>query len=128
MFDANNPNYAAIMSLDALQEPVKNWPTKEAILNLVSYVYSMPIVDIKGPRKDHQIIAARFCYYWICRNHTPESLVSVGRFINKSDHVCVMNGCKKVKRFWPAYREPIGQIEKLLRARGFYVKENGLVA
>lgn len=68
------------------------------------------IDEIKSPRRDKKVMAARLAYYYIARHHTNASFPMIGRLVGGRDHGSVMSGVKRVNRAIEGNETPITRV------------------
>lgn len=95
---------------------VDGLPTLRSILNVVSSVYMVGVLDILSPRRASNVCEARQAFYWLCRNQTARSYPEIGLFCNKRDHSTIMHGIKKISRDYAKHAERLEKCCKLLKS------------
>jgi chromosomal replication initiation ATPase DnaA len=91
------------------------------ILEIVSVVSDLSLIEITSERRTGQTVRARQTYFWIARRFTGRSLPEIGRRCGGKDHTTVLHGQKKldaiVKRIGsPAVDTPEDWARHLLTA------------
>lgn len=71
--------------------------TPELILSTVAEHYSVSVADIKGAKRNADIVLPRQVAMYLCRTMTETSLEAVGLLMGKRDHSTVLNGYNKIK-------------------------------
>lgn len=68
----------------------------EDIIAEVSKVFEIPVEQMKGPRRDSQIVMARHVAMYLLREETGLSLADIARKLGKSDHATATHACKHI--------------------------------
>lgn len=71
--------------------------TPELILSTVAEHYSVSVADIKGSKRNADIVLPRQVAMYLCRTMTETSLEALGLLMGKRDHSTVLNGYNKIK-------------------------------
>ena len=86
---------------DALKEFIspdeKKEVTAELIINTVAEHFNIPVQDIKGSKRNSEIVQPRQIVMYLCRNMTNMSFNSIGDALGKRDHSTVIYGINKVE-------------------------------
>ena len=70
--------------------------TPELILDVVSEHFSVTVQDLKGGKRDSNIVIPRQIAMYLCREMTDTPLKSIGIILGGKDHSTVSHGIKKV--------------------------------
>lgn len=71
--------------------------TPELILDIVSEHFNVPISDLKGKKRNAEIVLPRQIVMYLCRVMTDTSLKAIGAFLGGKDHASVTHGIKKIE-------------------------------
>lgn len=71
--------------------------TPELILDIVSEHFNIPISDLKGKKRNAEIVLPRQIVMYLCRVMTDTSLKAIGAFLGGKDHASVTHGIKKIE-------------------------------
>ena len=71
--------------------------TPELILDIVSEHFNIPISDLKGKKRNAEIVLPRQIVMYLCRAMTVTSLKAIGAFLGGKDHASVTHGIKKIE-------------------------------
>ena len=69
----------------------------ELIINTVAEHFNIPVQDIKGSKRNSEIVQPRQIVMYLCRNMTNMSFNSIGDALGKRDHSTVIYGINKVE-------------------------------
>lgn len=102
--------YAAIMNgsnitLELAQEALKDFFVKseqsknkiDQVISLVANAYNITIDDLKGKKRNAQIVYPRQVAMYICRDFLNESFARIGLEFGGKDHTTVMHAIDKIK-------------------------------
>ena len=68
------------------------------ILKTVCNYYSVKTSDIKGPRRNKELVIPRHITMYLIQELTKTPLVSIGEFLGGRDHTTIMHGVEKVEK------------------------------
>lgn len=71
--------------------------TPELILDIVSEHFNVPVSDLKGKKRNAEIVLPRQIVMYLCRIMTDTSLKAIGAFLGGKDHASVTHGIKKIE-------------------------------
>lgn len=71
--------------------------TPELILDIVSEHFNVPLSDLKGKKRNAEIVLPRQIVMYLCRVLTDTSLKAIGAFLGGKDHASVTHGIKKIE-------------------------------
>ena len=71
--------------------------TPELILDIVSEHFNIPISDLKGKKRNAEIVLPRQIVMYLCHVMTDTSLKAIGAFLGGKDHASVTHGIKKIE-------------------------------
>ena len=71
--------------------------TPVLILDIVSEHFNIPISDLKGKKRNAEIVLPRQIVMYLCRVMTDTSLKAIGAFLGGKDHASVTHGIKKIE-------------------------------
>ena len=63
---------------------------------MVAEHFHVSVADLKGPKRNAEIVLPRQIAMYLCRTMTNTSLEAVGALMGKKDHSTVINGYKKI--------------------------------
>ena len=90
-------------------------PSLNSILDAVSERFAISQEQIKGECRVHELVVARFAFFYIANKLFGYSTPRIGAFLNDRDHTTVMNGVKKAKLRLTrdkTYKENMAIVEK----------------
>ncbi len=70
--------------------------TPELIISIVAEHFHISETDIKGTKRNSEIVFPRQIAMYLCREMTNTPLKSVGKYLGGKDHSTIINGCKKI--------------------------------
>ena len=70
--------------------------TADLILSTVAEHFNLSVQDLKGSKRNSEIVQPRHMAMYLCRNMTNLSLHSIGDVLGKRDHSTIMHGIEKV--------------------------------
>ena len=70
--------------------------TPELIIDVVSEHFSIPVQDLKGGKRNANVVMPRQIVMYLCREMTDTPLKSIGIILGGKDHSTVTHGIKKV--------------------------------
>lgn len=71
--------------------------TPELIIDVVSEHFNVPVAELKGRKRNAEIVLPRQIVMYLCRNMTDTPLKSVGILLGGKDHASVSHGVKKIE-------------------------------
>ncbi|MDE3228429.1 MAG: chromosomal replication initiator protein DnaA, partial [Chloroflexota bacterium] len=94
------------MSMDTAKAAMANLATDirqrrvsiEDVLNGVADYYRVAVDDLKGKRRDKNIVVPRHVAMYLMRQETDASLQEIGQLLGGRDHSTVLHGCENVTR------------------------------
>lgn len=96
-------------------------PSLGAILDAVSERFAISQEQIKGDCRVHELVVARFAFFYAANKIFGYSTPRVGNFLSGRDHTTIINGVKKARARLSrdkTYKENIEIIEKRSREIG----------
>lgn len=91
------------------------------IIRACSCVYQVPVLHIKSPRRNANIVLPRQIFYYFAKLMTKQSLPAIGRFCGGRDHTTVLYGAdkiaKKLRELSPRCPQQIIQIRDILMSK-----------
>lgn len=72
--------------------------TPELIIEVVSEHFNVPIAELKGKKRNAEIVLPRQIVMYLCRAMTDTPLKTVGIILGGKDHASVSHGVKKIER------------------------------
>lgn len=88
--------------------------TIDKIFRTVSNALGVPVEEIKGRRRTHEIAAARHACTYLLKKLTDLSLIDIGRALDR-DHATVINSIKKIEQEIEKNPEFAFQMKELMR-------------
>ena len=70
--------------------------TSDLIINTVAEHFNISAQDLRGSKRNSEIVQPRHIAMYLCRNMTNLSLSSIGDSLGKRDHSTIMHGIEKV--------------------------------
>lgn len=70
--------------------------TPELIIDVVSEHFNVPISELKGKKRNAEIVLPRQIVMYLCRAMTDTPLKTVGIILGGKDHASVSHGVKKI--------------------------------
>ena len=94
---------------DALKEFIspdqKREITVDLIVNTVAEHFNLAAADIRGSKRNSEIVQPRQIVMYLCRNMTNMSFGAIGDSLGKRDHSTVMHGIRRVEDDLSQYEE-----------------------
>lgn len=72
--------------------------TPELIIDVVSEHFNIPVSDIKGKKRNAEIVLPRQIVMYLCRKMTETPLKSIGIILGGKDHASVSHGITKIEQ------------------------------
>lgn len=72
--------------------------TPELIIDIVSEHFNIPISELKGKKRNAEIVLPRQIVMYLCRELTDTPLKAIGALLGGKDHASVNHGVKKIER------------------------------
>lgn len=91
-------------------------PPNTRLARIAYYVCSVmevPVLLLRSPRRQIDLVRARHVFFYLCRENTPVSFPVIGAWCGDRDHSTVQHGAKKVAANLADYPE-IEKIKTLL--------------
>ncbi len=79
--------------------------TADLIINTVAEHFNLSSQDIRGSKRNSEIVQPRHMAMYLCRNMTNLSLNSIGDALGKRDHSTIMHGIEKVDNDMKQYED-----------------------
>ncbi len=79
--------------------------TADLIINTVAEHFNLSSQDIRGSKRNSEIVQPRHMAMYLCRNMTNLSLNSIGEALGKRDHSTIMHGIEKVDNDMKQYED-----------------------
>lgn len=90
-----------LLAAEALKDMIspdgKREVTPELILEVVSEHFNVSVADLKGKKRNKEIVLPRQIAMYLCRNMTDTPLKTVGILLGGKDHASVSHGVKKIE-------------------------------
>ena len=67
----------------------------ELIIEVVSEHFNVPVAELKGKKRNAEIVLPRQIVMYLCRNMTDTPLKSIGALLGGKDHASISHGVKK---------------------------------
>ena len=68
----------------------------ELIIEVVSEHFNVPVAELKGKKRNAEIVLPRQIVMYLCRNMTDTPLKSIGALLGGKDHASISHGVKKL--------------------------------
>lgn len=94
-----------------------NKVSPEDVLTTICSFYNVKSTQLKGPKRDRSLVAARHVAMFILKTELKKTLVEIGNFLGGRDHTTVMHGVAKIEQgasSFPQTHEDILRIKKLI--------------
>ena len=97
----NNKSFDIALAAEALKDIIssdnKREVTPELILDIVSDHFGVSIADLKGGKRNAEIVFPRQIAMYLIRNMTETSLKAVGVILGGKDHSTIKHGIEKIE-------------------------------
>lgn len=70
--------------------------TPELIIDVVSDHFNIPVHELKGKKRNFEIVLPRQIVMYLCRNMTDTPLKAIGVLLGGKDHASISHGVKKI--------------------------------
>ena len=70
----------------------------ELILEVVSEHFNIPVSELKGKKRNSEIVLPRQIVMYLCREMTDTALKSIGALLGGKDHASISHGVKKIEK------------------------------
>lgn len=88
----------AAEALKDMISPDSNRPvTPELIIDIVSDHFNIPVSELKGKKRNAEIVLPRQIVMYLCRSLTDTPLKAIGALLGGKDHASVNHGVKKIE-------------------------------
>ena len=88
----------AAEALKDMISPDNNRPvTPELIIDIVSDHFNIPVSELKGKKRNAEIVLPRQIVMYLCRTLTDTPLKAIGALLGGKDHASVNHGVKKIE-------------------------------
>lgn len=71
--------------------------TPELIIDVVSEHFNIPVSELKGKKRNAEIVLPRQIVMYLCRSMTETALKTIGIILGGKDHASVSHGVKKIE-------------------------------
>ena len=71
--------------------------TPELIIEVVSDHFNVPAAELKGKKRNAEIVLPRQIVMYLCRNMTDTPLKSIGALLGGKDHASISHGVRKIE-------------------------------
>lgn len=71
--------------------------TPELIIDVVSEHFNIPVSEIKGKKRNAEIVLPRQIVMYLCRSMTDTPLKAIGAILGGKDHASISHGVKKIE-------------------------------
>ena len=69
----------------------------ELIIEVVSEHFNVPVAELKGKKRNAEIVLPRQIVMYLCRNMTDTPLKSIGALLGGKDHASISHGVRKIE-------------------------------
>lgn len=87
------------------------------ILEVVSAHFGIPVREIIGPRRSHEIVMARHVAVYLASKYTDQSLGAISRRVGKKDHTMALYASAKVAQNRTLYEPGLSKCIKALEGK-----------
>ena len=89
------------LAAEALKDMVTSSDTREItpelILDVVSEHFNIPVNELKGKKRNAEIVLPRQIVMYLCRSLTDTPLKTIGMILGGKDHASISHGVKKIE-------------------------------
>ena len=90
------------LAAEALKDMISPDDTRavspELIMDVVSEHFNVPVAELKGKKRNAEIVLPRQIVMYLCRNMTDTPLKSIGALLGGKDHASISHGVKKIEQ------------------------------
>ena len=87
---------------------------REDIRLAVCQVTRLSIREFTSESRRKHLCRARMMYYYLCKELTPNSLMSIGKLTGARDHTTVLSGINRVKSHFKDFELDVKEVKALL--------------
>ena len=88
------------LAAEALKDMISPDDTRavspELIMDVVSEHFNVPVTELKGKKRNAEIVLPRQIVMYLCRNMTDTPLKSIGALLGGKDHASISHGVRKI--------------------------------
>ena len=88
------------LAAEALKDMISPDDTRavspELIMDVVSEHFNVPVAELKGKKRNAEIVLPRQIVMYLCGDMTSESLQNIGKALGGRDHTTIIHGTKKI--------------------------------
>ena len=81
---------------DIISPDAKKEITPELIIDVVAEHFHISSADIKGSKRNSEIVVPRQIVMYLCRDMTATALKAIGNILGKRDHSTIIHGADKI--------------------------------
>ena len=89
------------LAAEALKDMISPDDTRavspELIMDVVSEHFNVPVTELKGKKRNAEIVLPRQIVMYLCRNMTDTPLKSIGALLGCKDHASISHGVRKIE-------------------------------
>lgn len=89
------------LAAEALKDMISPDDTRavspELIMDVVSEHFNVPVAELKGKKRNAEIVLPRQIVMYLCRNMTDTPLKSIGALLGGKDHASISHGVRKIE-------------------------------
>ena len=89
------------LAAEALKDMISPDDTRavspELIMDVVSEHFNVPVAELKGKKRNAEIVLPRQIVMYLCRNMTDTPLKSIGALLGAKDHASISHGVRKIE-------------------------------
>ena len=89
------------LAAEALKDMISPDDTRavspELIMDVVSEHFNVPVAELKGKKRNAEIVLPRQIVMYLCRNMTDTPLKSIGALLGGKDHAAISHGVRKIE-------------------------------
>lgn len=103
---------AALKSFSSVSKPVKK-TSAEQICAIVCEYYSIDIVDVKGPRRQKELVKPRQIIMYLLKHEMGLTFPAIGRQLGGRDHTTAMHSVEKIEKDMKKIPELLGELQEI---------------
>jgi len=72
--------------------------TPELIMNVVAEHFDLPVSDLRGKKRNAEVVLPRQIFMYLCKAMTDVPLKAIGAELGGKDHATILHGIKKIEK------------------------------
>ena len=101
LYNLENKPIDIPLAAEALKDMISPDDTRavspELIMDVVSEHFNVPVAELKGKKRNAEIVLPRQIVMYLCRNMTDTPLKSIGALLGGKDHASISHGVRKIE-------------------------------